>query len=368
MNQPFSDEEIQAFLEQRLDTARREALRLAMQDDPALARRVAQGSVVHLDASNVISAASASASVATRTRSRPASMVPTWSTPAPGHDAVIAAELAPAADSPADGGPDAVPSGAGASTAGAAFDAASGPADAKRPTEVASPEAAPQPVVTPSWQVEKPIEPGRFEPSWGPGLPGSRVRPPAADDQPAIPAARKRQRHHRRPRAMLAAVPVALLVGLGAGWGIASLLDDTVGAPAWHEVVVDAHRLLVPESMPAAGPADPALKAQLTDLSAHLGREVPISLTDLPGLQFRHSQRLGLDGQAIGQLLFTSPDGQPVSLSVMRTDQTESAPGMRMINATKALTWHRDGFGFVLVGNAPADILQKIAAVAAVRF
>ncbi len=162
---------------------------------------------------------------------------------------------------------------------------------------------------------------------------------------------------------LAASVVVAMGVGLFAGYGAKQYL---VNAPAettaaWQQAVVDYQVLYVPDTLPPIAPDQALTDKQLKAVSQSSGLPVAPNMVDLPGIEFRRAQTLGLKGQPLIQIAFAGPDGQPVALCFTPVDAPASEPVAQKISGMNTVSWRNGRYGFIIVGFTDPALLAAAA-------
>lgn len=162
----------------------------------------------------------------------------------------------------------------------------------------------------------------------------------------------------RQRRALAnAAVATGLLFALGLG-GVGGFWLSQPKPGEWTDYVAAYQALYVPATLKAV----PSQPDRL--LLAQLGEELGIPLEPAIRSQkliFKRAQMLGFEGKPLVQLAYSNRDGTPVALCITSLDMAVShAPLMDEKEGMAAVTWIKNGLGFLLIGAAdPKELMDE---------
>lgn len=192
-------------------------------------------------------------------------------------------------------------------------------------------------------------------------------------DQPLPPALAADILHHPvgrraivRIRVRNAVAVAALLFGLGLGIG--AWLDtaprSAIAAEPWVEAVAEYQALYsrATVNQTDANGVDPHHTA--ARLAAGFGRSVEIPDLRTHGLAFKRGQLLEFAGQPLVQLVYLPTQGKPIAYCLLRTVATDLAPTTGSAKGMHYVHWRADGMAHLLIGDATAAEIEKLAAAA----
>lgn len=168
------------------------------------------------------------------------------------------------------------------------------------------------------------------------------------------------------------AASLLLMVGATAGFMIGTAPPTFIGRmfawDEWQQSVARQVSLYGRKSL-AAIEVDPAdLQAQLARLGAQLNVDLSAPVVALPGLSLKRADLLQIEDRPLIQLLYDGADTGPVALCIVAELDDDSERARRRIAGMNLVYWTAGGYGFLLVGAAPAETLWRLADVAARRF
>jgi hypothetical protein len=181
------------------------------------------------------------------------------------------------------------------------------------------------------------------------------------------------------PSALPPAVPVRRRRLPGAAWAVAaSLLLGVLGYGAgatWPDLlqsdrdrmlseVAEYHAVYSRETVHLV--EVPA--AQVDHLKAWLGNRVKAKLV-VPdfreaGLTFAGGRLVVLDGAPVAELMYTRDKGLPIGFCVLYRTGSASGVTVARRGATSLATWDDGGHSYIVVGEAAAETVQGLAALA----
>ena len=182
---------------------------------------------------------------------------------------------------------------------------------------------------------------------------------PHADVPPLSSRPRERRADSRawtRRGAVAAGVLVVALAGFGAGY----VLHRGPSAD-WRTAVADYQVLYTADTLAAVRLGRDEREEQLRRVSARVGFPVSADSVVLPSLSYRRAQILGHRGTPLAQLAYVDARGGPVALCFLRTGEPDSAPAAATLRGLETVSWSRNGFGFLLIGQTSKRDLVAVA-------
>jgi anti-sigma factor RsiW len=133
-------------------------------------------------------------------------------------------------------------------------------------------------------------------------------------------------------------------------------------ADPWIQAVADYQVLYSRKTLQDVN-EDHALSAKIVgDLNRDDG--MPLRIPDLrsAGLTYKRVQRLNFHGQAVAQIVYLPERGDPIALCVTHDVHPDGGPSAaQSVGEMRAVAWHHDNLGYVLVGKDPSVDLGAIA-------
>jgi anti-sigma factor RsiW len=134
----------------------------------------------------------------------------------------------------------------------------------------------------------------------------------------------------------------ALLLGAGTGYGASIALGHTKDG-GWRDAVAAYQALYTTETL-ASLPDDTETQRRL-----------------------KRAQLLQFEGRPLGQFSYLDASGAPVAFCISRTLEQDSRAETGRFRGLAAVFWSKGGYGFVLIGAAPIETLQRAAAALAAK-
>jgi len=183
--------------------------------------------------------------------------------------------------------------------------------------------------------------------------------------QPAAPVVVNKNRFTQL-LPLAASVIVALGVGLFAGLYASSLFENSADnhVAHWQQAVVDYQVLYVADTLPDTAPNENDKARQLAAISAASGMTITDTMVDLPGVDFRRAQTLGINGSPLIQIAFAGPNGEPFALCFTPVDKPASKPLAQAIDGMNTVSWRNGEYGFILVSFADPKQVEAAASKA----
>jgi anti-sigma factor RsiW len=190
----------------------------------------------------------------------------------------------------------------------------------------------------------------------------------------AAPVDRLRARLNRQaprpaPRQRLpkwAAIAAALIAGLALGY-VAGASNLVRASKDWHVAVADYQALYTKATLAAITEDRARQQPEVADVAEKLGLPVALDALQIPGLAFKRAQLLAFEGRPIAQFAYLDAQGHPVAFCATPTGKSDSAMEAETFGALRALSWSRNGFGYIVIGAIEADALKDAAELLAKR-
>jgi anti-sigma factor RsiW len=136
----------------------------------------------------------------------------------------------------------------------------------------------------------------------------------------------------------------------------------------WVDAVADYVSLFTRDTLAGMPTEVAAQETGLGRVSAALGKDItPDKVAGLPQLAFKGTQLLQFDGRPIAQIAFLSDTGRPVAICIIRTPKPAEAPTALRREGLNIVHWIAGGYGYMVIGDVPADALTRISDAARAR-
>lgn len=163
-----------------------------------------------------------------------------------------------------------------------------------------------------------------------------------------------------------AAIAAALIAGVALGFGVGAS-NFVRASKDWHVAVADYQALYTRATLAAITDDLARQRPEVADVAEKLGLKVALEALQIPGLDFKRAQVLAFRGRPIAQFAYLDGNGNPVAFCVTSTGKADSAMKGETYGALNAVSWSKNGFGFIVIGAADAGILQNAAELLAKR-
>lgn len=176
------------------------------------------------------------------------------------------------------------------------------------------------------------------------------------------------QAPRRSPRQRLprwAAIAAALIAGVALGYVAGA--SNLVRAKDWRVAVADYQALYTRATLAAITEDRARQQPEVADVAEKLGLPVAFDALQIPGLAFKRAQLLAFEGRPIAQFAYLDAQGHPVAFCVTATGKGDSAMEAETFGALHALSWSKNGFGFIVIGAIEAEALKDAAKLLAKR-
>lgn len=165
----------------------------------------------------------------------------------------------------------------------------------------------------------------------------------------------------------LAACLVAGVVADRAFIGLHRRLTARDEGSEWRAVVAEYIALYTPDTLAGPNPSEPAKVAQLAVLEDKLGLSLSPETVSLPGVDFKRALLLQYDDQPLAQIAYLDPETGPMALCIVRSDGGAKAPEVEGRKGMNVVYWANASHAFMLIGHAPLERMQELAADARMR-
>lgn len=155
-------------------------------------------------------------------------------------------------------------------------------------------------------------------------------------------------------------IAAALLVGLGVGWGVGRL-DGQDPNKDWRMAVADYQRLYATSTLSHIADNVVTEREEVAAVANKLGLPIKLEQLYLADLKFKRAQLLEFDGRFLAQFAYLDPDGVPLSFCVTHSNRPDSPVHVNRLRGLSAASWDKNGYGFILIGAAPAEALRQVA-------
>jgi anti-sigma factor RsiW len=163
-----------------------------------------------------------------------------------------------------------------------------------------------------------------------------------------------------------AAIAASLVAGVLLGYAVGA--SDLVRASKdWHVAVADYQALYTRATLAAIAEDRARQQPEVADVAEKLGLPVALEALQIPGLEFKRAQLLAFDGRPIAQFAYLDTQGNPVAFCVTVAGKGDRAMKPETFGALRAVSWSKNGFGFIVIGAIEPQILQGAAELLAKR-
>jgi anti-sigma factor RsiW len=175
-----------------------------------------------------------------------------------------------------------------------------------------------------------------------------------------------------RRLAMAAAAITIFAVGGVAGYVAPQLLpappqQEAAAQPNWREAVAGYQAFLTAESMSVIA-ADPAsVNQELTAVGEKLALDLSPDKLTLPHVYLKRVQLFDYWEKPLVQLAYLSPQDGPISFCIIANGQPDQPPQFEERDGFNVVFWTTGGRGYLLIGKAPRQTLEALAAALATR-
>jgi anti-sigma factor RsiW len=207
-------------------------------------------------------------------------------------------------------------------------------------------------------------------------LPFSEAFAPMLADAPAakldamlaaIPATREREVRTAGigRRGLLAAIAASFVAAIAidrAVMGIGHRLAKPDEDSEWRGVVAEYLSLYTADTLSAPAGDRAQQVAQLNEVGAKLGLSLAPETIVMPGVEFKRAQILNYDSKPLAQIAYLDPESGPMALCIVQSAKGVAAPDMENRRGMNVVYWSSATHAFMLIGHAPIDRMQQLAA------
>jgi anti-sigma factor RsiW len=169
----------------------------------------------------------------------------------------------------------------------------------------------------------------------------------------------------------IAAAILIFLIGAAAGYfgprvlpGAEAPDESEVAEDAsagWRQVVAEYLLLYTPDTL-ASIPDDAALRAEeLSTVASKLAVDVTPENVALPDLALKRAQLFEFKGKPLAQIAYLSKEG-PIAFCIIANGKPDAAPAYEERLGENIVFWTKGGRGFMVIGKAPRDKIEAVAA------
>lgn len=196
--------------------------------------------------------------------------------------------------------------------------------------------------------------------------------PPVVEPEPPVEIAESAPRAETEPWGGWRVLAVAaVLLAVFSGGLIASRFIRLPGDPpqiasdpeavGWRASVAYYQTLFVKETLENAAGDAPSQSANLRAALAHVGLDVSIEKVSVVPLQFKRAAVLNFKGKPLVQLAYLFKGETPVSFCIIGGRKPAHGVMAERREGLNIAHWRSSEFGFMVIGDVPADALDEIA-------
>lgn len=183
----------------------------------------------------------------------------------------------------------------------------------------------------------------------------------------AIPAVeeRKTSAFGVSRRGLLAAVAASFVAAIAidrAAIGIGHRLSKPDEDTEWRAVVAEYLSLYTADTLSAPAGDHAQQVAQLNEVGTKLGLSLAPETVAMPGVEFKRAQILNYDSKPLAQIAYLDPESGPMALCIVQSAKGAAAPDMENRRGMNVVYWSSAAHAFMLIGHAPIDRMQQLAA------
>ncbi|MFK0165845.1 anti-sigma factor family protein [Rhizobium sp. NPDC090279] len=183
----------------------------------------------------------------------------------------------------------------------------------------------------------------------------------------AIPSARENKTRAAGigRRGFLTAVAASFVAAIAidrAVIGIGHRLSKPDEDSEWRAVVAEYLSLYTTDTLSAPAGDHAQQVAQLNGVGAKLGLSLAPEAIAMPGVEFKRAQILNYDSKPLVQIAYLDPESGPMALCIVQSTKGAAAPDMENRRGMNVVYWSSATHAFMLIGHAPIDRMQQLAA------
>jgi anti-sigma factor RsiW len=145
---------------------------------------------------------------------------------------------------------------------------------------------------------------------------------------------------------------------IGIGHRLAKPDEDS----EWRAAVAEYLSLYTEDTLSAPAGDHAQQVAQLNGVGAKLGLPLAPESVAMPGVEFKRAQILNYDSKPLAQIAYLDPESGPMALCIVQSAKGAAAPDMENRRGMNVVYWSSPTHAFMLIGHAPIDRIQQLAA------
>lgn len=130
----------------------------------------------------------------------------------------------------------------------------------------------------------------------------------------------------------------------------------------WRAVVAEYLSLYTADTLSAPAGDRAQQAAQLDEVGAKLGLSLAPETIAMPGVDFKRAQILNYDSKPLAQIAYLDPESGPMALCIVQSAKGAAVPDMESRRGMNVVYWSSATHAFMLIGHAPIDRMQQLAA------
>ena len=151
-----------------------------------------------------------------------------------------------------------------------------------------------------------------------------------------------------------AAACVALVIGFTAGRGTAPKQKT-----GWIQAVAEYQTLYTKDTLDLYGAEN--WKVEVAEISKELGLQITLADLKIDGLAYKQGQILSYNGKPLAQFMFQAANGTPIAICMVKSDKPDSDMRIATPNGLNAAVWHKNGYGFIVIGDMEEAGIRELA-------
>ncbi|TXI12405.1 MAG: anti-sigma factor [Rhizobium sp.] len=166
-------------------------------------------------------------------------------------------------------------------------------------------------------------------------------------------------------RGLLAAVAASFVAAIAidrAVLGIGHRMSKPDEDSEWRAVVAEYLSLYTADTLSAPAGDHAQQVAQLNGVGARLGLTLTPEAIAMPDVAFKRAQILNYDSKPLAQIAYLDPKSGPMALCIVQSSRGAAAPDMENRRGMNVVYWSSATHAFMLIGHAPIDRMQQLAA------
>lgn len=166
-------------------------------------------------------------------------------------------------------------------------------------------------------------------------------------------------------RGFLAAIAASFVAAIAvdrAVIGIGRRLSKPDEDTEWRAVVAEYLSLYTADTLSAPAGDRAQQAAQLNEVGSKLGLSLAPEAVAMPGVEFKRAQILNYDSKPLAQIAYLDPQSGPMALCIVQSAKGVVAPDMENRHGMNVVYWSSATHAFMLIGHAPIDRMQQLAA------